>query len=876
MSHHSQITRGVTRTQWPNGLTLLVRENHSAPVVALVVLVKAGYFHEPDHWNGISHVVEHMLFKGTYRRPGKEQIARAVRALGGSINASTYYEETCYHLTVPAQHLEAAVDILTDLVRFPCLDPEDLRREIEVIVQESQQKRDTPAAMLIETLYALAHDTHRIRRWRIGSPEVLRALTCEDLLQFMRNTYVPGNIIVSVVGDVRTEDVQSLIERFWADMPPAELHRESSPLEPPHDALRYRRITGDVQQRLFALTFQAPPVLHEDAAPLAVLDHLLSDGRSSRLYRHLREELRVVNSIWASYEGFQEHGLFTFGGESIADDPLTAIGPLWEEVERIKRAAVTEEELERVKTRIETRRLFAREEALALARSLAQYEALNGYRWLDTVLEQLRLVTPEDVQRVASRYLLLEQGALLEYLPHNVAAPVRTPEDVHQILRRIGNAEFTCPETGVRVAPRAPLEARELPLPGGGRLRFRSRTDLPVVAITAVFPNGKRSETRANCGITNLMLKSMLKGTRHYTAGQIAERIERLGSSIGISLGADYLGFGIKLRVDNLQEGFALFQEVLRHPCFPPAEVEREKQAIHAELRRLQDNSFALAMDLFHAAYFGEEHPYGLPSAGIAEAIACLTPEDLYRWHQHHITPQHLVVGMVGDLTDDEAEELWVHVCEAWTALYPGSSRAAPTPASLPPPATAPSARVLYRDRKQTVAVLGFAGVPIDHPDRPALDVLSAVVSGMSGRFFRAVRGENALAYQVTGFHHARRDAGYFVTCTATDPQKEERARDILLAEIDRLRRERVDAEELTGAQAAILGHYVIGMQTFGAQAGELAGTALHGLPLDEPRRYLERVRAVTAEDVLRVAQQYLVLERYWLGVVRGTVTDER
>jgi len=881
-----RVAENVVPAVLPNGLRVLVKENHSAPVVALLVAVQVGYFNEPDRLNGLSHLIEHMMFKGTPRRREDEQIAREVRELGGLINAGTYYEETSYYVVAPSQHLERLMEIQADAVQNSLFDAGELAKEIEVVVQESLQKRDNPTAMLYETLYSLAYDVHRIRRWRIGHPETLRALTRDDLVQFVQETYRPENMILAIVGAVDAEQALTLARRYWGDVPRGTLKREISPVEPPREGFRYRRMTGDTRQRLLLMGLPAPSILHPDAPPLMVLGALLSDGRSARLYRRLKEELRLVNSAWASYEGFEQMGLFTLGAESIGDDPLPVERALWAEVERIRREPVDAEELERVKTRIETRRLTAQEEVLGVARTLATYEALGDYRLADAMLERLRAVTADDVRRVANTYLQLSRAALLEYLPAMAELPFEpTAAEVESALRaeeRPGGAEAVLePPRALELHPegRIPCIVRnrhvaevsapqEIALPNGGKLLYKARRDLPLVSIYALFRGGRRLETRANAGITNLMLKSGMKGTRSFTAEEIANRIEGLGSGIGMSLAPDYFGYGIKLRKEALREGFPILAEVMTCPKFAPEEVEREKQSIYAEIRRQQDNNFALAYDLFASACYGE-HPYGLPANGIAEAVADLGPDDLRAWHARHLVAENLVVGIVGDIEAEEAAELFADllpVSGTHAAAFWGAAGESPEE---------PAERATYRQKQQTAAVLGFPGASLFHPDRYALDLLEGITSGMGGRFFRTVRGENALAYQVTSFHRARLNTGNFIAYTATSPENEEKARELLLSECERLGREFVGPEELAAAKAAILGEHIIGTQTFGAQAGELATSGIYGLPPDEPQRYLARIEATTAEEVRAAAARYLQPDRYWLGVVRGGAEAE-
>lgn len=860
-------TTNVEKTILSNGLTVLVKESHAAPVVAVLAHVHVGYFNEPDRWNGLSHVVEHMFFKGTRKRPGKEQIAQEVRALGGTINASTYYEETSYYIVLPSRNLEQAVDIQADAFLNSLFDAAELAKEIEVIIQESKQKRDNPGAMLLETMYALAYDRHRIRRWRIGPDEVLRALRREDILAFMEQTYRPENIIVSIVGDVDAGQALRLVERYWGAMPRGELRKEMSPEEPERDGFRYRRMRADIQQRLLEFGFHAPPVLDADAPPLMVLGGLLSDGRSARLFRALKEEQRLVNSVWAGYEGFAQLGVFTMGAETIGDDPLPTAQALFAVISRLLNEPISEEELRRVKTRIQSRRLYAQEEVLGVARNLAAYEALGGYQLADEMLRRLQAVTAEEVRNAAAKWLTPRRATLLEYLPHTADAPEREAREVEAALRALEDDRREAWQHGsvgekAGSPPHAPtsLLPRAFTLPSGATLLFRPRTDLPIVAFHVLFPGGKRAETPQTAGLTSLMLKSSLKGTEAFTAAEISERIERLGSGIGLSLAPDYFGFSMKVLSEHVREGLAVLKEVILRPTFPAEEVEKEKQTIYGEIRRQRDSMFAHAFDLFSQACYGEQ-PYGLPPSGIAEAVAALTPDSLRDWRSRWVRGGEAVIAVVGDMEPEALVDLLSD------AVPPGRPDAGAERGQTYRP---PGERVARIARQQTAAVMGFPGAAMGHDDRHALDLLSEITSGLAGRFFRAVRGDNALAYAVTSFHRARRDAGNFVTYTATSPDRERMAREILLAECARLTREPVGAQELADAKEAVRGEHVIATQTFSAQAAEMAVMHLYGQPLDAPKRYLARIEAVTPDELREVSARYLRPDRMWLGVVRG------
>lgn len=853
----ASLTFHVSRTTLPNGLRILVKENHATPVAAVLAHVKIGYFNEIDKWNGLSHVIEHMFFKGTEKRPGKEQIAEEIRSFGGSINAGTYYDQTSYYIVTPSEHVEKAIEIESDMFLRGLFDADELARELEVIIQESHQNRDRPTYQLLQSLYAQAYDEHRIRRWRIGSDETLRSFRREDILQFVEQTYRPENIVLTIVGDVQADEAIAAAERYWGQLPKGNFVRDDSPVEPVRTGFRWSRMKGAIEQRLVEIGFPAPPILHKDAPALSVLGSLLSDGRSARLHQALKEKRRIVNSVWAGYEGFEDLGLFTSGAEAISDDPLEVEQALFSELARISKEPAAGSELARIKTRMESRQVYAEEEVLGIARNLAYYESLGDYHIADLMLERLKEVTPGDIERVGEEYLRLEKATILEYLPNVADAPERSPAEVEAAIKEALPDKSGSQETATSELF-TPIEKR---LYSGAALLFKQRTDLPIVALYVLFPGGKGGETRGNCGITNLMLKSALKGTKSYSALEISDQIESLGSGIGLSIAADYFGFSMKILSSRLPEGLKILQEVISSPTFDVAEVEKEKQSIYGEIRRQQDNMSGRAIDLLNRAMYGDQ-PYGLPSSGIKEAVEGLTPDDLRDWHQRWVRSSKATVAVVGDIEQENLEALLANLVPEGKEAVDSLSKNTP----LPPQTLADQV-----ERKQTAAVMGFPGTEMDHEDRYALDLLAEITSGQAGRFFQAVRGDNGLAYVVSSFHRSRKDGGAFITYTATAPDREELAREILLSECARLTKDLVDKKELKAAKVSIRGEHIIGTQTFSAQAGELAVAHLYGQPLDYSERYLDRIDEVTAEQLRETAQGYLKPDTIWQGIVRGT-----
>src|SRR5678816_1683235 len=278
----------VVRTRLPNGLTVLIRRDRSAPVVAIVTFVSAGYFDETDEIVGIAHVLEHMYFKGTPTR-GVGEIAKQTKTVGGYLNAATIYDHTSYYTVLPASGFAQGLDVQADAYARSLIDAGELARELEVIIQEAKRKADNPGAVSTETLYEVLHDRHRIRRWRIGREPGLRALSRDALVGFYRNFYHPGNTILSIVGDVDPYEALAEVERKYGSLPSGQPSRNRGPTEEGTAGFRYREWTGDIGQTQLALGWRTPGTTHPDTPALDMLATVLGGGRASRLYRAVRE-----------------------------------------------------------------------------------------------------------------------------------------------------------------------------------------------------------------------------------------------------------------------------------------------------------------------------------------------------------------------------------------------------------------------------------------------------------------------------------------------------------------------------------------------------------------------------------------------------------
>lgn len=333
MAPKSQIVKEVL----PNGVTVLAAEDHSSPVVAINLWVRAGYFDETDAEIGISHVLEHMFFKGTPDRPRADQIASEIKALGGELNAGTYYDSTNYYVVLPSENYRKGLEIQADALMHPLFDADELKREIEAVIQEGRRKKDTPGAYALEMMFREAFDVHRIRRWRIGGEDELRAFTRDHLLSYFNGHYVPERIILAVVGDIQAREAIEAAHVYLGGMAARPGAPLGSPEEPRQTRFKALRLAGDIKRSYLTLGYHAPAVLTDDDLALRILAYVLGGGQASRLYQGVKERAGLVDTIGASLDSFRDLGIFTIMAEHEPKNAAPALPAVQAEVERLRR-----------------------------------------------------------------------------------------------------------------------------------------------------------------------------------------------------------------------------------------------------------------------------------------------------------------------------------------------------------------------------------------------------------------------------------------------------------------------------------------------------------------------------------------------------------
>ena len=860
----------VRRVRLANGLTALIRRDRSAPVVAIVTHVKAGYFDETDDVSGIAHVLEHMYFKGTPTR-GVGEIPRATKAAGGYLNAGTIYDQTSYYAVLPASTFARGLEVQADAFANSAIDPGELGRELEVIIQEAMRKEDNPQAIAVESLYALLHDAHRMRRWRIGRPDALRRLTRDDVLKFYRNFYRPSNTILAVVGDVDEQMAADEIERRYGMLKDAEVIAQPGPAETERAEFRYRDLSGEITQTQLALGWRTPGTLDADTVLLDLAATMLGIGRASRLYRAVRER-RLVASIGASNYTPTELGVFTIHAEGPPSSAADAAAEAWGQLTAMRDVGVHAEELERARRTIEAQWMRRLESMEGQATYLAEWEALGAWTLGAAYFAGAQGATRELVTEAMQRHLGGDRAGMIVYRPRSTppiatdAAAMRALLDgtaVHAVAAPTPPAGMPAVRTG-----RAAMEREE-----GGVMVFRTAHGVPVlvrprggsplVHIGAFAAGGASDEHETAAGLTTLMARTALKGTPRRRAEQLAEEAEMLGGSLAAHVGSEHFGWTISVPSSRAEAALELLAEVAQEPSVPAGALETERAVAIADLALLRDDMYRYPMRMLqHAAYAG--HPYGIPIGGFEHTLAAIDASALREWHVARLLTGASVIVIAGDV---DAPEL-AHAAASRFAHLRGG---APAPVSAPEWTRKPLEVSEEREKAQTALALAFPSPDRGSDARWAAAMIAGVASGLGGRFFDELRDKRSLAYTVHAFPSVRRRAGAFIAYIATSPVQEGEARRGLLHEFARLREGEVTAEELATAQEYAIGTHAISRQSGASVLGEVVDAWILGRGLDELDEHDARVRAVTPKGMRELARKYFEESRVVQAVVRGS-----
>jgi len=858
----------------PNGCEIILKEKRNAPVVSIQGWVRTGALHE-GRWmgSGLSHFCEHLLFKGTTKRPtGK--LDQDIRGAGGDDNAYTTSERTVYHITTAASGFDISFDALSDMIMDSTFPPEEVVKEHAVVVKEIERYMDSPDSVLWETFERTIFQEHSYRVPVLGYPDRFKRVTRDEVYAYYQERYSPQMTTFIAVGDFDAADV---LKKMASTLAPWK-RKSVAPIdvapEPPQVAPRSVQLTHPLCEiPKLMMGFPSCSMRDSDLYALDLLAAILGDGRSCRLYRDVKDKQELVLEIGAFNNTPMYTGYFAISATVEPAKLEQAQSAILKQIEQSKTIAPTEEELARAKRKVYTQHIFQQMTADGLAGSIgSDWFVAGDMDFSKHYAERMQKVTAADILRVANQYLIprrLNTAILLpppeaqkEVKPASAATGVSA--ETHEQNLKMQLEKLRADPSVARAELLAEKAVFEMTLKSGVRVVVREDHALPVIHVSLASLGGTRWEPAELAGAGNLLAEMLDRGTAKRDKLKIAEEAEGMGASLSTFSGRNSFGVNIKGVKDDLPKLLVLAGECMLQPNFNEQEVQKLKADTLQQIAQQDESLHVLNSKILRPLLYGQ-HPYARQTLGTAETVKKVMVDDLKKLHQAWVQPENLAISFVGDITAPEALKL---VGQQLGSLKPGSFKA---PAVPPVPEVNEGKTGLAEKANITGAILtlGFRGVPLKSPDRETLDLLAALMSGLGGRLNVALREKQGLAYSVGVQNDSQLDGGAVVFFIQTDAQSIEKALAGMWDEVNKLRTEPVGARELESVKNYLVGTEAIELQNQSDLAQRLALAQLYEEGAAHVFGRKTRLEKVGVEELKAAAQKYLDPERWAKAVLK-------
>jgi zinc protease len=813
----------------PNGLALILDPDPTAPVVSAQVWVATGSMHEDAHLGaGISHFLEHMVFKGT-RDHDAETLADTVQAAGGHWNAYTTFDRTVYYIDGPAESLSVFLQVLTGLVFHPTLPEAEFEKEKDVIRREIDMGLDDPDNAASRLLFNTAFHLDPRRHPVIGHRHLFDAIRYQDLTGYHRDRYTPERCHVVISGDFDADEAREAVLSLVKDSTTGCGREPLVAVDAPQLGPRRARDTFAIPTSRISLAWKTPALDHPDAPAYDVLAGILGRGRASRLHRSLREEKELALEISAfSWTGPGREGLLAVSADAEPAKRDELIEAALAEVAAVS-ASELDEDLAKAKRQIAASQFRSLTTASGRAADLASnWHEARDLDFTRRYLAAIHAVTAADIRRVAAT--LTGQRLTLTILdPIDAVAPARTAKTAR-----------TREEIAVHT------------LPNGLEIALIPDRRVPLVHLQAAVRGGLPSETPETNGLNQLLASTLPKGTATRTAREIAITLESLGASISANTGNNALLVQAAGLAPDLATVADVFAEVIMSPSLPPDSIHREKASQLASLEEALQDPIHTGFGTLRDAIFGGTG-YGLDALGSMASLAALERPALAAHHATHFNAANIKIAIAGDFDPEEA-----------LALFSGKFAALPPGQPWSPPASTVSPGqhlTRHLPKKQAVLAIGFPGTTVSGEDRFALAMIQEYVSDMAGPLFTRIREELGLAYQVGGTQFLGYDAGLFTFYVATSPEQADLALREILAEIRKIATHGIPGEAFDRVRSTVLSGLAIQQQSIASTARHVALDLLFGHPADQHRRLAGQYNGLTPEAVKEIAARVFSIQ---------------
>ena len=857
------VTISFEKQTLPNGLDVILHQDHSIPVVAVNVWYHVGSKDEEVGRTGFAHLFEHVMFEGSKHH--NQSYFEPLQQAGANLNGSTTPDRTNYWEDVPSNFLELALWLEADRMGFllEALDQQRFDIQRDVVKNERRQSYENrPYGMaywnIQSALYPMPHPYHWMT---IGSQEDLDAASLEDVKDFFRRYYSPSNASLAIAGDFQRDQTMELVNRYFGELAPGPY----LPRKGRMDSALAGRVELEMRDRVtlprLYISWPTPPDFDEDDAPLELLQAVLSDGLSSRLYRSLVYEQQIAQSAVIRYYPAEIAGQFTVQVTAAPGYELDRVEAAIEaEMERVRREPPTEEEIARVKNRIEASHFRQLARVGSFGGRADQLNHFNVFgrdpEMINSSLGRYLSVQREDILRV-SESVLDHRQVRMRVLPEDSFRSTSTPSIDRSVMPRPAQEPSFTPPTPVRHRLDNGLDIVVVEQPG-----------LPIVAFGLMMRAGATSDPENLPGLASFTSQMLAEGTSSRTSQQIASESEFIGARISTDVRREYTLLATETLSKHWTVALNLMADLLKHPTFPEHELERVRREHLMDLSRSKDDPTAVADHLLAGLAFSRDSGYGHPIQGTEPALGSLTREDVVNHFRKAYGPAHATFIVAGDVVLDDVVMQVQAALGDWNADGPDGRHHEYTQDS-----NSSSAAIYLVDHPgaaQSVIRALHTTIPRQHPDYFGLLLLNSAFGGQfTARLNRNLRQEKGYSYGYNSnvlWHQGPSllFAGGSVQTAVTQESVAETLREFNDVHGDRP----LTQQELDSAKAGILQGYPASFERPAQLINHLLQMVLFDLPNDYFKTVKHRIEEVTLEDVHRIGAELIRPDRLSVLVV--------
>ena len=809
----------VEKYNLSNGCTVILAEDNQFPLVTIQLWVRAGSCFEGKFMGaGITHLVEHMVFKGEETKAAI-RLSRQLQELGGEIDAATSKEYTYFTLTIPASNLAEAMLLLYDIIVKPEFIPEELNKEKEVIIREMDLLTDDPYRFLADKFFNLAYQGHPYALPVIGRQDLFLALTRKEVQEYYQSQYVPDNFILIVSGDFETGEIKPLIEELWGSLPDknpqCQYMPERPPVVGPLEEIIYKKISG----AYMVTGFYGPDITSHDIFAMDILAEIAGGGKDSRLMKKLRDDLGLVSSIQAWSYTPSCTGIWGVSADLVDTDWEKVKDEINREIYGLQSRPISARELDRAKKRIKSKVYSGLETTSGRAQDFGINEVFTrNPEFNSSYIDGINKVTEEDLKRVAGKYFIRQGQATAVLLPEQ-SRPQPEVAGEQDINEKITSIKL---DNGIRVL-----------------VKNDSRTPLVTIRLAAL--GGLLEEDIP--GQSYLSSQAWIKENHNLVA-----EIESLGGDLAVYSGNNSFGCSVSVWKDDVNKGLQAVKELVQNLSVSGGSINRARKIQLVKIKQEQDSAYGYAFKIAKKVFFGK-NPYSNSILGTPESVARIQEKDIADFLKKHLVSDNMVISVFGQI---DPEQTVAEIRDIFGILI---QRGYSPRGKFPPIEQKINRKKVARDTEQEIVILAYPGVSIYNEKRAAVQLLAQVFSGQAGRLFQYIREEEALSYSVGALNIMGRIPGSFMFYIATGPWHAAEASDYLFSEVSRVKENGIEAEELDRVKKYVITQLQKEWEDINGFSEEVTLDELYGLGHDYYRKYIREIARVTVADVKAAAQ---------------------